>query len=63
MDEWIKELERGAEDSQAVYDRGDLCGNDPITVYCSGQKEISLEGDFTVEQLGVLIQHMKKYNG
>ncbi len=67
MNEWIKELEKNANEADSPGDHDLLQSNrwvhDTEIAFSSGSKKISLHGDeFTIEQLEALINHMKKYN-
>lgn len=64
MDKWIKEMEKNSNEVISASP-GDLTNNEPSVSYVPeyDANEITLGGDdFTIEQLEVLIKHMKKYN-
>ena len=64
MKEWIEKLEdQSYIASPAKHDDGDIYephGN-IVEYYPAHAKTIILKGNFTIEQLEALIEHMKKY--
>ena len=71
MEDWIRALSESAKDSP-FYCIGDLSSSNmkrrryPGYIRFSADpndlNNITLDGDFTIEQLEALIEHMKKYN-
>ena len=63
MDEWMKEMERNIFEITNI--KGNLvCKSSfPHVVYgVANSNKITLHGEFTIQQLEALINHMKKYN-
>ena len=64
MSKWIEELENNAKFSSVKPSgKGDLMSNLPVISYVVryDTDEITLDGDFTTDELQDLIDHMKKY--
>jgi hypothetical protein len=61
MDKWIEELEEIASTKFGFrYKKGDLFGHG-VEFYGSEQWGVNLEGEFTIQQLEAIINHMKRY--
>ena len=67
VDKWIKELKNEAASKISNNIKGTLLNEEPMISYCpeyqpDRNQEITLDGDFTIEQLEALTNHMKRYN-